>query len=240
MVSRPTADGEDYIPSARLGRVTVVPARPCHLDGMAACFAACFPGVFTMRMGYPFTRAFCCAYLEHSCGIAFVALEPEAGAVVGLVLGGDRHIRTQFLAAAPKRFWARLFIRALVDGVVRRSVLQEIRSRLWPTREPAPGPGGSNPFAQVAPVMLSLLQVIAVEDAWRGRGVAAGLMEAFRAASLDRGYVGMGLTVDRHNSRAVAFYRKMGWQVVAESGETLFMQRLFAGEPEGSCAAVRP
>lgn len=54
--------------------------------------------------------------------------------------------------------------------------------------------------------------------------MADRLMDVFRGVCKSRGFGTIGLTVAADNARAVAFYRKTGWQVVSESETSLWMQ----------------
>jgi ribosomal protein S18 acetylase RimI-like enzyme len=50
-------------------------------------------------------------------------------------------------------------------------------------------------------------------------------MERFRQACRHAGYPTMDLSVYTDNARAVAFYRKGGWNVVRQTDGTTFMRR---------------
>ncbi|HXW96371.1 MAG TPA: GNAT family N-acetyltransferase [Gemmatimonadales bacterium] len=69
------------------------------------------------------------------------------------------------------------------------------------------GPGG---------IMLSRFYL---EQAWVGRGIAGPLLAAVRREALARGARYLWLTVWEQNPRAIAFYRKEGFD---EIGETTF------------------
>jgi ribosomal protein S18 acetylase RimI-like enzyme len=60
-----------------------------------------------------------------------------------------------------------------------------------------------------------LLQ-IAVDDAWRGKGVADLLVLDFLAQMSRRGATRVRLGVEEDNARAIAFYRRMGFSEVQQ------------------------
>jgi ribosomal protein S18 acetylase RimI-like enzyme len=209
----------DQKPQAR--RTAVRPATPADLRGMARCHRACFPDQFISRMGLRFAAAFYGAYLRHLEGIAFVAVDADSGEVAGVVAGGNPDIRAELLHWARRRFPFPLRWRALFDHVVRARVLGTVANKLGMgedsvDRESTDWPAPSGRWAK--------LQVICVHAGCRGGGAAAQLMECFRQACRQAGYPTMDLSVYTDNTRAVAFYRKSGWQVVKDDGGTTFMR----------------
>lgn len=75
---------------------------------------------------------------------------------------------------------------------------------LAPEEQPPPG-------AEAAPAYLSKMYVL---DAARGTGAAAGLMRATLQAARQRGHRQVWLGVNQANTRANAFYAKLGFTVV--------------------------
>lgn len=195
-----------------------------HINGMARCHIACFPDQFISRMGLRFAKSFYEAYLIESDGLAFVAVDEGDGRVVGLVAGGDPDIRATFLGVAPHRFPFVLLWRYLTDCVVRSAVLRHLRSKL--------GRGGKSRideeisnWPQPGDLPWAKLQVIAALTDYRGSGVATALIQAFQTACREDGYRSMDLSVHTDNTRAIAFYKKNGWQIVKKTKGTTYMRR---------------
>jgi ribosomal protein S18 acetylase RimI-like enzyme len=74
----------------------------------------------------------------------------------------------------------------------------------------------NSPKACIAAKQPAELQRLYVEKAWHGRGVAHTLMPQVLATALQTGTDTIWLGVWEHNPRAIAFYRKYGFQVVGE------------------------
>ncbi|WP_204139337.1 GNAT family N-acetyltransferase [Halomicronema sp. CCY15110] len=72
------------------------------------------------------------------------------------------------------------------------------------------------PKAGIAAPQPAELQRLYVEKAWHGRGVAHKLMLQVLATAMQTGTETIWLGVWEHNPRAIAFYRKYGFQVVGE------------------------
>jgi ribosomal protein S18 acetylase RimI-like enzyme len=65
---------------------------------------------------------------------------------------------------------------------------------------------------------------IAVVPNARGKGVGAALLDALVARARDGGYEGISLSVDRHNSGAIALYEQHGFRQVDESLDSLTLR----------------
>ncbi|HTS87214.1 MAG TPA: GNAT family N-acetyltransferase [Gemmatimonadales bacterium] len=66
-----------------------------------------------------------------------------------------------------------------------------------------------------------MLQRFYLEPEWIGRGIAGPLMEAVRVAARARGASYLWLTVWQENPRAIAFYRKCGFEQVGTATFTV-------------------
>lgn len=83
----------------------------------------------------------------------------------------------------------------------------------------------SNPHATVSARQPAELHRIYVAAEWQGRGVAQALMKAVLGIVAASGCDRLWLGVWEHNPRAIAFYRKLGFEVVGEHGFTLGDER---------------
>lgn len=184
------------------------------LEGMAACHTNTFPDQFTSYMGAAYTMAFYRTYIEAGA-IAFAVVHGRD--VVGMVVGGDPEILSRFRKKAVVWFLPRIVIKLLTDMRIALyayrglSALQLWGQKLAQTNSDTEG--------------VSLLQVIAVRESFRGCDVSGLLIKYFEKESHRRGCRLLRLTVDPLNARAVAFYRKYGWRDVATNGKTLIMEK---------------
>lgn len=91
---------------------------------------------------------------------------------------------------------ARLFLAATVDGVpIGRATLD---------------------FAAPRPSRATLFRNAWVEPAWRSRGIGAALVRRAEEIAGERGYEALDLLVRTDNPRALALYRRLGFEVVGE------------------------
>jgi ribosomal protein S18 acetylase RimI-like enzyme len=84
--------------------------------------------------------------------------------------------------------------------------------------------------ATPAPLELGRLYV---DRRWQGAGIAGALMEGAVAVAIERGARSLWLGVWEENPRAIAFYRRRGFDVVGEQVFTL------GGDPQTDWVMVR-
>ena len=192
---------------------------PSHIADMARCHGSCFPDQFMSRMGLRYTEAFYRRYLDEPKGVAFVAVD-DRGTVIGLVVGGDGGIRSRFLRSAWWRHAPCFLIRFLTNSFIRRKVLAAV----WSRPRGSGASDASNPPASDLSGA-ALLQVICVEEAWRGTPVATGLLEAFTDRCRKAGYAGIVLAVSAENERAIRFYARNQWSILRRTPPSVWMQR---------------
>ena len=65
--------------------------------------------------------------------------------------------------------------------------------------------------------------MICVDREQRGKGLAELLLTAFINSCIEKGYDNLHLKVAAENARAIAFYRKLGWQTVSRNSESVSM-----------------
>ncbi len=63
---------------------------------------------------------------------------------------------------------------------------------------------------------------MALKPAYRGQGIGTMLMEALLQTLQQQGYKQLSLSVDKRN-RAVGWYKKLGFEIVAASGSAYTM-----------------
>jgi ribosomal protein S18 acetylase RimI-like enzyme len=197
--------------------VKIIEAGEVQVSGMAKCHIKSFPGRFMTEMGYHWLCALYLFFRNHHRSICCVAVDTN-GKVIGLAVGGDPHIREEFLSSALFRYPHLIFWKFLSKRFVRRVLLQELAGKLRRKRNAnhsddiiAPNDGVRSG---------NLLSICVLPDC-EGTGVGGKLIESFQLACKAEGYQRLTLSVLKENSRAVAFYKKHGWRQSGISGESI-------------------
>jgi len=99
--------------------VKIKEARQVHVQGMAQCHAKSFPVRFMTEMGYHWLCALYAFFIKHRGSICQVAIDAN-GDVIGLAVGGNPHIRNEFLSSALFRYPHLIFWKFLSKRLVRR------------------------------------------------------------------------------------------------------------------------
>ncbi|MHC4227759.1 MAG: GNAT family N-acetyltransferase [Planctomycetota bacterium] len=172
------------------------------------------------EMGYNWLCALYRFFIKHRRSICRVAVDAE-DKVIGLAVGGDPHIRYEFLSSALFRYPHLILWKFLSKRMVRRVLLQEFARKLHQKRAAV---NSGDVKAQSARSRSGNLLSACVLPDYQGTGVAGKLIESFQLACKTEGYEHLTLSVLKHNSRAVAFYKKHGWSQSSKYGESI---RLF-------------
>jgi len=196
--------------------VKVTEAQEVHIPGIAQCHIKSFPGRFMTEMGCHWLCALYLFFIKHRGGICRVAVDAD-GKVFGLAVGGDPHIRDEFLSSALFRYPHLIFWKFLSKQLVRRVLLQELTGKLRRKRAAAHSGDTKTPSAGIRS---GNLLSICVLPGYKGTGVAGKLIESFQLACAAEGYERLTLSVFNENSRAMAFYKKHGWRQSGKSGES--------------------
>ena len=197
--------------------VKVTKAQEKHIPGMALCHFKSFPGRFMTEMGKTWLCALYRFFVRHKGSICHVAVDTY-GKVVGLAVGGDPHIRDEFLSTALFHYPHIIFWKCLNKQLVRRVLLQELVRKLHRKNTAALSRNNQSSNSKICS---GNLLSICVLPACEGAGIGGKLIESFQLACKAEGYRRLTLSVDKENSRAVAFYKKHGWRQRAISGESI-------------------
>jgi ribosomal protein S18 acetylase RimI-like enzyme len=197
--------------------VKIQEARQVNVPGMAKCHIKSFPGRFMTEMGYHWLFALYRFFIKHRGSIRRVAVDAN-DKVVGLAVGGDSHIRDEFLNSALFRYPHLIFWKFLSKRLVRRVLLQELARKLHRKRTAAHSGDTKAPSNIVRSG--NLLSICVLPD-YKGTGIAGKLIESFQLACKAEGYERLTLSVVSENCRAVAFYKKHGWRQNGKSGESI-------------------
>jgi ribosomal protein S18 acetylase RimI-like enzyme len=197
--------------------VKLTKAQEVHIPGMAQCHIKSFPGRFMTEMGYHWLCALYRFFIKHHGGICRVAVDTD-GKVIGLAVGGDPHIRDEFLSSALFRYLHLIFWKFFCKQLVRRVLLQELARKLQRKRTAVRPDNAKAPNAGIRSG--NLLSICVLPD-YEGVGVAGKLIESFQLACKAEGYQRLSLSVLKQNSHAVAFYNKHGWHQSGISRESV-------------------
>ena len=197
--------------------VKIAKALEGHIPGMAQCHIKSFPGRFMTEMGHRWLCALYRYFIRHNGSICHVAVDTD-GKVVGLAVGGDPNIREEFLSSALFRHQHLIFWKFLRKRLVRRVLLQELARKLH--RKHSSNHSGDI-IAPSDEVRSGNLLSICVLPEFEGTGIAGKLIESFQLACKAEGYQRLTLSVEKENSRALAFYKKHGWYQNDISGESI-------------------
>ena len=197
--------------------VKVIKAQEIHIPGMAKCHIKSFPGRFMTEMGYHWLCALYRFFIKHHRGISRVAVDAD-GQVIGLAVGGNSHIREEFLSSALYRYPHLLLWKFLNKRLVRRELLQELARKLLRKNAATLSKNTKVPSGKVRSG--NLLSICVLPEC-EGTGVGEKLTESFQLACKAEGYQRLTLSVLTQNSRAIAFYEKHGWRQNNVSGESI-------------------
>ena len=203
--------------SAACDTIKIIEAQQEHVPGMAQCHIKSFPERFMTKMGCHWLCALYLFFIRHHGGICRVAVDAN-DKVIGLAVGGDPHIRDEFLNSALFRYPHLIFWKFLSKRLVRRVLLQELAGKLHRKRAIA---YSGNTKTQSAGIRSGNLLSICVLPEYKGTGIAGKLIESFQLACKAEGYERLTLSVVSENSRAVAFYNKNSWRQSSKTGESI-------------------
>jgi len=197
--------------------VKVIKAQEAHIPGMAECHIKSFPGRFMTEMGYHWLCALYRFFIKHHRGISRVAIDAE-GQVIGLAVGGNSHIREEFLSLALFRCPHLLLWKFLSSRLVRHVLLRELARKLRQKNAVALSKNTKVPSGEVRSG--NLLSICVLPEC-EGTGVGGKLIESFQLACKAEGYERLTLSVLKQNSHAIIFYKKHGWRQSDASGESI-------------------
>jgi ribosomal protein S18 acetylase RimI-like enzyme len=180
---------------------------------MARVHERAFPEYPLTRLGTPVIEKFYAEFCHHPFDHGVVARLAESGPVIAFVVGTSepsRHFRAFYLRSLP----------AVIVGLLRRysrdPTLREGIRRRFNRRNP-----GSRPDRMCPMRLLS----IAVDPAYQGTGAARAVAGRFEAIVRGAGHSRLGLSVRPENGRAIAFYRKTGWEMTHRSEAGIWFEK---------------
>lgn len=195
------------------GRIRAAEAR--DLRAVAAIHKTQFADHFLAQ----YSRRLLERYYEPFLGKSVFLVHDAAAGIDGFVLGGKPEqvgvCRADFLRGnLPRCLVETLVHPRLWWEAFRRGISNLLASRSHPDQ----------PTEPAAPPSADLLS-IAVSPAAIGTGIGAMLIDAFEQAIRDTSCADYGLCVLKTNGRAVRFYEKMGFQIVADCGVAVELRK---------------
>lgn len=173
-----------------------------------------FPDYFLSRMGQRFLELFYRQFGNETGNCGYAA--ESGGEFIGLVVGTSNPscLFNRFYRENFKELALITAARLLQDRSIRPSLYQRkahfgyALKSLVSKKEPAESVHGLNKFD---------LMAIGVKPEFRGTGLAENLLERFCGQVRAEGAAMINLSVFQSNSRAIAFYKKCGWQLIRET-----------------------
>ncbi len=181
------------------------------LQAIAAVHKAQFGDHLLGQYSVSLLKKFYRSFLNNSI---FLTAE-SSGEICGFILGGEE----SRLKIPKSQFVRSHFMRILLESVMRPKVWGIIARRVFGFK------GGATKATSVYEMRLLS---IAVTGSSKGKGVASALVSSFEKCLGDFRVYGLCVIVE--NSRAIAFYRKMGYSEEFRRGQSLYF---FKQVPEG-------
>jgi ribosomal protein S18 acetylase RimI-like enzyme len=191
----------------------------------------CFEDYFLTELGTAFLKRSYAEYSRHDLDYGIVARSSADGELVGFVAGtadAQAHFRSFYRRNLP-------VLAAIVCWklLTNRTVRSRIRERMTHVRAAlrAMIPGvkrpAATPISDQGPKTQCPLRLltIAVAPEARGTGAAGQVMRAFEDKVRAAGHRRVGLSVLPDNARAIAFYKKCGWDVTYSSKAGVWFEK---------------
>ncbi|MCU0320976.1 MAG: GNAT family N-acetyltransferase [Chitinophagaceae bacterium] len=202
-------------------------SEPKHIIEIAICQMECFPTSFNTRLGKSFTAKSLSWFLQNNKRFLFhVTYENK---IVGFCGG----FAPQFYGDGSSSGMLQFAFKEAILGVLKKPwlifnqelrvyypfILRNIKKKLGIRKTVAATP---KPSDYVFVPSIGLV-VIGVHPAMRGKGVFELLMKEFENKALQMNIANCSLSVRSSNSRAIAAYKKMGWQIKSDKDGAIVM-----------------
>lgn len=221
MSARATGGGDE--------RFELEPLRPGDSDDLASLHLCAMGDYFLSSLGRGFLRRFYSEFCRHPFDYGVVARRRDSGRPVAFVVG------TSDARAHYRAFYRRngLYVAGAVlagvlfNSVVRGGVLRRLDHMRLGIGSILGGGGSATPSTAGGPRVVCPVRLlsIAVDPEDRGSGVARLASEHFEAQVRRAGFDRVGLSVHADNERAIAFYRKNGWNEIHRSEAGLWFEK---------------
>jgi ribosomal protein S18 acetylase RimI-like enzyme len=198
---------------------------------LARLHQRCFGGYFLTQLGHSFLRRYYAEFCRHDVDYGVVAIDRQTRSVVAFVVGtadSPAHFRA-FYRRNMHLFVPLVGWRFLTNRTVRGRIWERTAHIKTAMRSLIPGAArdASTTLSDTGPKTQCPLRLlsIAVAPESRGSGVAALLNSAFEDALRSDGHKRVGLSVLTGNGQAIAFYRKVGWELTYETDAACWFEK---------------
>lgn len=209
--------------------VEIYEAAEKDLIQIAACHIAAFPDSLISKMGISYlTRVYEWYLRDDRAFLFYCSNESLLGFCGGIfykdeVVMGSASSMTQFsfyqaIKAILKKPWLIIHKEMIAKYGF---IIKNFWYRIFP---PQNTPG--NEKGEFVP--FSGLVVIAVDPDQQGKGIGQKLLSEFESRSVRLGLHLMRLSVEAKNGRAIAAYKKSGWEIFSNDGKSVGMQKRIA------------
>lgn len=201
------------------------------VDEVASLHAQCFEGYFSTQLGRPCLRRYYAEFCRHAFDYGVVARDHDTGNLAAFVVGtADAQAHFRHFYRRNMHVLAPLVLaRFLTSRIVRKQIWDRMAHIKTALRSLIPGVGRnvSGPINDKGPKNRCPLRLlsIAAGPAYRGSGLAALVSDRFEDLLRTDGHKRVGLSVWASNNRAIAFYKKAGWQVVHASDAGWYFEK---------------
>ena len=226
MTSRPPCN---LIPVAGLpdARLVIRPLSRSDLVSVSYLHTQLFPDYTLSRLGVPFLELYYLQYLHQPSAFCYVALLEDR--LVGVVAGSSDPERLyQQLYAHHGGTLIRLVSLRLLrnpglgkDIFIRRKHVRNGLRAVGRSLGLRFAPSAIGAYNEVKTRLLCL----GVHPDYFGQGIAQELVNTFCQRCHAEGIAEVGLSVHLDNPRAIAFYRKTGWQQQSQTATSLYFRR---------------
>lgn len=204
-------------------------SQPSNLQGIAICQMACFPNSFNTALGASFVAKSLGWFLSQEKRFLFHVLRD--GKVVGFCGG----FAPQFYGDGSSSGMLQFAFKEAIIGVLKKPwlifnkelrayypfIFRNIKKKLGIRKSIAAKP---EPIDFILVPTVGLV-VIGVHPNFRGKGIFELLMNEFEQKAKSLNISTCSLSVRSNNNRAIAAYKKMGWELKQDDGISFVMQK---------------
>jgi GNAT superfamily N-acetyltransferase len=205
----------------------LVCSEPKHLNAIAACQMECFPNSFNTKLGKSFTAKTLSWFLQNDKRFLYHIIHNNQ--VVGYCGG----FAPQYYGDGSSSGMLQCAFKEAIIGVLKKPwlifnkelrayypfIIRNIKKKLGLTKTLAAKP---KPQDYVFKPSVGLV-VIGVHPTMRGKGVFEIIMKEFEQRALQLNITNCSLSVRSSNARAIAAYKKMGWQIKSDKDGAVIM-----------------
>ena len=192
----------------------IVDMNKADLDILTSAHMLAFKGYSNTKIGRNYVRKFLKWFVDYPEGIAIAALYKgnEAGYVVGAPVGYQSKMNKDLMSTAIFGFLTHPW--AILNPKILRIVASRVGTLI--NRKKDLKQSAQNDLGKT----ISLVG-IAVSPEFGGLKIGSCLMDEFESRSREKGFDTMRLSVYDNNDKALALYKKSGWNEFSRNDKTI-------------------